>query len=186
MWQHLVDNGVASHIHKYDEPAWQHYVPPNIAPERMNKSFFDAKCSKAPAWLSRIVSSKNTTDWFSTTPTGHSIVFADIFLMTVAHKQHKWNEIAQGAGFSKLAAGDRLLLQAPEGGEWYFSMGDIAGIAALGWPAEVRWASGQPQQATPRLNAKCVMLAIFSGDWQAVPRASACLPLVAEGAFPIL
>ena len=162
--QHKVSSGV----HHYDEPEWAHYLPPIDTDGRLGPSCFAVRPGSAPKWMADLVSSKDATSWFSTTPQGQSIVYADLALMTAAHRDGTWHAIAAGVGFSKLAGGESLLLRAPGQGRWFFSMGDVAGIVTLGWPATVVYKHGRPQYATPDVGSQCQVLVICNDDWQAI------------------
>lgn len=135
LWMELVDKGLTSRLYSYAEPPWRNLLAPAGAGAKMPDSMFKPKLSKAPEWVTEIVSSKPKPSWFTSGPAGGNIVFADLRLMEVANEQHRWDVIEKGAQLSQVCRDAQVAIRQVGGGRWFMCLGDVVGEVVLGWPA---------------------------------------------------
>jgi hypothetical protein len=138
-WKVLIDKQLASGVHRFSEPDWQSESVPAGHAGHLPRKLFHPAAADAPKAFRTIVSTSPRTSWYTCTPAGSPVIYADMVLMTCCHEHGIWMQVAEGHMLSQLARSPSLALAKATAGEskWYFSLGDVNGVCALGWPATV-------------------------------------------------
>lgn len=135
LWMELVDKGLASRLYQYAEPPWRNLLAPVGAQSQLPESLFKPKMKSTPRWVRDIVSARQQPSWFSSTPAGGNVVYADLLLMGHAHETQRWDQIARGAYLSQLCRDAPLGIRAVGGSRWFICLADVVGEAVVAWLA---------------------------------------------------
>lgn len=135
LWMELIDKGLSSRLFNYAEPPWRNLLAPAGAQSKVPESLFKPTLKSTPDWVRDIVTPRQQASWFSSSPAGGNVVYADLLVMVKAHETQRWDQIAKGAYLSQLCRDAPVALRAVGTTRWFICLSDVAGEAVMAWPS---------------------------------------------------
>lgn len=164
VWLSLVEHEVATSVHHFRELDCSGVLVPPSSSENtaLQQRLFENKAKECTPMLKSIIGTRDKTDWYSSSVAGANLVFADTLLMEDAWRRQDWTRAASAWIAAFLPCG--LLFREIASGQWFFSLGPIAGVIVCAWPARVVFHAKKLVAARPATPGKPHFLVATSFD----------------------
>lgn len=135
-WMLLLEKGIGSNIHKYNELDWQSMPLPRGMKDQPMSDVFAERPSTATMPFKDIISTSPKTPWWSPGPESESIQHADLALAMRFNADGRWDD-GRFSWLAMLAKVPRLCMKHPDYGEcFYFVVGNVCAEGVWGWLAK--------------------------------------------------
>lgn len=167
LYQRLIDEHMSDKMYSYNCPDWRSQtLPPGKS--NLPASAYKLRIRDSPKLIPEIVSTKQQTPWYSSSPEGQNLVYVDLLLTDLAARTNKWGKVEESCGVAMLFDGEDLCVQPPGENQWYLSLGCVGGVGVLLWPAEAQKERGRLVPLVPKATAEPVLtVAIDASQWKA-------------------
>ena len=169
VWHNLLETQVLDKVHAFKPPNVAALCEPKGADGQLNPKVFTAPMRGPPEKLTEIVKKKST--WYSPGPAHFGQIFAEKHLLHQAWKRQMWEEIAASAQWCVLMRTTSMLVRKHGTTTWNFTLRDVSGLCALGWPARQSKQVGPVKAYSPDTSASAKaswMVVTNPVDWDAM------------------
>eukprot|EP00971_Amphidinium_carterae_P338544 6475932-Amphidinium_carterae.1 len=169
LYHTLCQDEVLSEVHNLERPPAHEHVLPQGESGLIADSVFHPNIQKASSDLKGITAKK--LSWWSPGPENFNKIYVEKALMVMAAKKNCWAQMATTACLSQLLRCKNFLFKPVDKDKWRFSLGDVAGLAVLSWPAVKHTTDGGLEVYTPDTggDAQLLLQCLYSPEkWHAM------------------
>lgn len=141
-WTTLIDSGLCSNEHRYSSPAWEAEPLPRGRDAGRLTEMFTPLSRNSPGWLKDVSGPTARAPFYTTSPARELQPWLD-YQLALYCSSRSWT-LAGSAWLSMLLGAKGMLVWHTDFGDLpFFSLGEVCGCSALGWPAVLHEVAGE-------------------------------------------